>query len=196
VFKSIDFVPHRSFPEIVYYRDPIVQAQLTNILFLYSTTNVAIGYRQGMHEILAPLYFAVDWDSINDDVSMPLEDAELQEVCSRTWVAADAWSLFVAVMRGVGQWYEWRETPALSNPITSPLLGHVQLNVPQNHLDTEPYVTPIVKACNRIQSKLLKSVDPLLWKSMHSAGIEPQIYGMYDFGIDVPLSRPLTQDHT
>ena len=165
-----------SFPDIDYFRSPDVQLQLTNILFLYSQTHTTIGYRQGMHELLAPLFYAVDWDSVPDNTFL---QSEMNEFCSRDWVAADSWVLFDAVMRGVGQWYEWRETPpALPSATTSPLHGHIQLDLPNDQFDTTPYVTPVVKVCNRIQSTLLKNIDPILWKSVHDAGIEPQIYGM------------------
>jgi TBC1 domain family member 5 len=96
------------FPEVGYFRDPNVQSQLTNILFLYSVTNPSVGYRQGMHELLAPLYHAVDFDSISQDADTRLDPGML-EFCSSSWIAADAWGLFEAVMRGVSRWYEWRE---------------------------------------------------------------------------------------
>lgn len=178
------------FPDIGYFRDPLVQTQLTNILFLYSVTHPDIGYRQGMHELLAPLYYAVDFDSVS---SPPTADpSPVEEFCARTWVAADAWTLFSAVMRGVGRWYEWREvkrrrdsnadpgTPTASaNTARNPLASHVQLNVASTDgLGLQPYVAPIVQTCNRIQSVMLKSVDPHLWKNLQGSGIEPQIYGM------------------
>lgn len=147
-----------------------------NVLFLYSVTHPTIGYRQGMHELLAPLYYALDYDSIADDGDTSSDNQTLREVCSRSWVAADAWMLFESVMHGVSQWYEWRESPTLETS-TSALPTHVHLN-PNGQVDIKPFVAPIVQACNRIQSSLLKSVDPLLWKHMQSAGIEPQIYGM------------------
>jgi TBC1 domain family member 5 len=156
-----------------------VQTQLTNILFLYAITNPHIGYRQGMHELLAPLYYAIDFDSIPEDGSSELGIADIREFCSRIWVAADAWTLFIAVMRGVSRWYEWRDAPSqTAGSISSPFARHVILDDANGQLDTKPYVAPIVEVCNRIQSSLLKSVDPSLWKSMQCAGIEPQIYGM------------------
>jgi TBC1 domain family protein 5 len=195
----------RSFPEIGFFRDSEVQSQLTNVLFLYSVTNPDIGYftsyaqlslypspfimnahhhyhpgyRQGMHELLAPLYYAVDYDSIEDENSA-LDDAIIREICSRKWVAADAWSLFDSVMHGVERWYEWRESPptASSRNNASPLATHINLNIPDGRVDMQPYVVPVVQACNHIQSTLLQTVDPLLWKHMQTAGIEPQIYGM------------------
>lgn len=131
-----------------------------------------------MHEVLAPLYYALDYDSLTQHENA--KDFEIREICSKIWVAADAWVLFKIVMRGLSKWYEWRE-PSL-NPttrdISSPLATHVDLNIPDGQLGIKPYVAPIVEACERIQSNLLRTTDPLLWKHMQAVGIEPQIYGM------------------
>ncbi|KAI0693915.1 hypothetical protein BC835DRAFT_1351971 [Cytidiella melzeri] len=181
----------RTFPDIGYFRGPHVQSELTNVLFLYSVTHPNIGYRQGMHELLAPLYYAIDFDSIiPSDLSSSVE-----EFCSRAWVAADAWALFSAVMRGVGRWYEWREPKLPSDPsggVTTPtssinfgrdpLPSHIHLNLANTDINLapglHPYVAPIVDTCNKMQSVLLKSVDPQLWKSLQNSGIEPQMYGI------------------
>ncbi|TFK42631.1 rab-GTPase-TBC domain-containing protein [Crucibulum laeve] len=173
--KIIQQDVERTFPEIEFFRDAAIQAQLTNILFLYSSVHEDIGYRQGMHELLAPLYFAVSYDSIPEE-DREVEDVELRELCSETWIAADAWSLFEAVMGGVSQWYEWRERTVDNAP--SALATHVNLNIPDGQNGIQPYVAPIVKACTRIQSTLLNSTDPQLWKQMQASGIEPQIYGI------------------
>ena len=132
-----------------------------------------------MHELLAPLYYAVDYDSIPEGTSSTL-DTDLGETCSRTWVAADAWALFLAVMHGVSRWYEWREsdTSGIGASISLPA-NHVRLNS-DGKVNLQPYVAPIVQACNHIQGTLLRAVDPLLWKKIQDTGIEPQIYGMYE----------------
>lgn len=165
-----------SFPDVAYFRDAEVQAELTHILYLYSDMHPDIGYRQGMHELLAPLYYAVDYDSISEDTNA---DLTLKEFCSRSWVAADAWCLFTAVMKGASRWYEWQEkkAPAVSEPTSLP--SHVQVNMSIRDSQMKPYIAPIVEAANRVQSVLLKGVDPELWKALQTAGIEPQIYGMY-----------------
>jgi TBC1 domain family protein 5 len=157
-----------SFPDIGYYRAPVVQSQLASILFLYAVLHPDVGYRQGMHELLAPLYYAVDYDSL-PETSDP---DDLADLCARKWVAADAWVLFVRVMGGAGQWYEWREAPQRQVPAVA---GLVHLN---GQGGIEPYVTPILQACNRVQKELLKSVDPVLWGRLQAEGIEPQMYGM------------------
>ncbi len=107
--------PHHaisSFPDIGYYRSSVVQSHLASILFLCAVLHPDVGYRQGMHELLAPLYYAVDYDSLPDT---PDPD-DLAELCARTWVAADAWALFDRVMVGAGQWFEWREAPQRQLP--------------------------------------------------------------------------------
>lgn len=137
-----------------------------------------------MHELLAPLYYAVQYDSVlysGDD-----DPTTFQEFCSRTWVAADAWALFNIVMNGVSRWYEWRESPDRSLHLPS----HVQLDVTSGLTQLRPYVAPIVKTCNDIQTSLLRAVDLPLWNHMQKQGIEPQIYGMY-----VRHSRALSLVH-
>lgn len=164
---------HR-FPDIEYFRDPEVQSQLTLILYVHSVTHPEIGYRQGMHELLAPVLYTLDFDSVD-----PLEsnDADLTVLCNRTWVAADAWAIFGVIMEGVNGWYEWREPPPPSLP--SPLKSQFRHGGPQGPVDTKPYVAPIVLACQQLQADFLKSSDPVLWKSLQKSGVEPQIYGMY-----------------
>ncbi|KAI6117723.1 RabGAP TBC [Pisolithus croceorrhizus] len=162
--KIIQQDVERTFPDMGYFRSDEVQHQLTNVLFLYSAMHPDIGYRQGMHELLAPLFYAIDFDSVPEAHEVFETDSLFAEFCSRSWVAADSWALFSAIMQKVSQWYEWREPalpPAACGPIT-----------------LKPYVPPIVEACNRIQGNLLKSVDPTLYEAMQGAGIEPQIYGL------------------
>ncbi|KAI0059095.1 RabGAP/TBC [Artomyces pyxidatus] len=173
--KTISQDVERTFPDIAYFRESAVQSQLTHILFLYSVMHPAIGYRQGMHEILAPLYYAVDYDSLGDPSGLQAgSDDEMTEMCARRWVAADAWALFSSVMGAAGKWYEWRESPQEASLVP----GHVNLHVPDGRVNSEPYVAPILNACNRIQRELLKSVDPALWERLQAEGIEPQIYGI------------------
>lgn len=155
-----------------YFRNPEIQAELTNILYLFSTSNPNIGYRQGMHELLASIYQVVDYDSLLESDNVP---SILSEFCSRTWVAADSWLLFHHIMQAASKWYEWQEPKESAPVITS---SRAQGPGSGGPLALKPYVAPISEACARIQGTLLKSVDPALWRAMQNAGIEPQIYGM------------------
>ncbi|EJD06088.1 uncharacterized protein FOMMEDRAFT_104560 [Fomitiporia mediterranea MF3/22] len=171
--KTIRQDVERTFPDHDYFRDSDVQAQLTHILYVYSVTHPDIGYRQGMHELLAPLFHAVDYDSL---LPAENEDPGIIEFCSRTWVAADAWTLFDVVMDGMRSWYEWREpTPP---PMPAALQTQYRHGPPEGQLELKPYVAPIVIACQKLQSQMLRAADPQLWQGMQKAGVEPQIYGI------------------
>lgn len=137
-------------------------------------------YVSGMHELLAPLYYAVYYDSIVESDNQSQHDPTVQELCSSLWVAADAWALFEAIMRSTFRWYEWREPPQSTGGSQSPLKTHVHLNTSEyrGSVDIKPYVTPIVQTCNDIQSNLLRTTDFALWQHLQATGIEPQIYGM------------------
>ncbi|TDL27618.1 RabGAP/TBC [Rickenella mellea] len=171
--KTIRQDVERTFPDVAYFRDPDVQSQLTLILFVHSMTQPDIGYRQGMHELLAPILYALDYDALSDEADAP---SDLKEFCSHAWIAADAWALFRIFMQSVGVWYEWRE------PIPPSLPPHLKSQyrhgAPDGPVEIKPYVAPIVQACQRLQSDMLKPADPMLWRAMQNAGIEPQIYGI------------------
>lgn len=132
-----------------------------------------------MHELLAPLYYAVHYDAVSENEIQDPHYKDLEELCSANFIAADAWGLFKLVMNGVSKWYEWRETESERGSSTDPLTpfpNHGTIAIGQDGV--RPYVAPIVQACNHIQSTLLQACDPVLWQHIQKAGIEPQIYGM------------------
>ncbi|KAG8966039.1 hypothetical protein FRC03_012615 [Tulasnella sp. 419] len=162
--KTIRQDVERTFPEISYFRQSYVQEALTIILFLYSLEHPEIGYRQGMHELLAPIFHAVDYDSL-EGLQEQGDYAEVtKDFCDRTWVAADSWALFCMIMKYAGTWYEWQEPSRPSSP--------------RGQLDTTAYAAPIVRICNEITSDLLRTVDPALYSKMSQIEVEPQLYGI------------------
>ncbi|XP_073984518.1 TBC1 domain family member 5 isoform X2 [Rhodnius prolixus] len=52
----------RTFPGVDFFRGEIVQEAMINILFCYARENPTMCYRQGMHEVLAPVLFVVHCD--------------------------------------------------------------------------------------------------------------------------------------
>lgn len=111
---------------------------------------------------------AIDFDSVAEMESSGL-DPIFSELCARSWVAADSWALFSSLMSNISHWYEWREPTSLPSSSRGPI-------------NFKPYVPPIIQTCNNIQGVLLKSVDPVLHDAMQSAGVEPQMYGLYVSG--------------
>lgn len=49
----------RTFPGVDFFRKSLIQNAMTNILFYYAREHPYMCYRQGMHEILAPIIFVV-----------------------------------------------------------------------------------------------------------------------------------------
>lgn len=53
----------RTFPSLEFFRRQQVQEDLLNILFCYARSHPDLSYRQGMHELLAGLYYIVATDA-------------------------------------------------------------------------------------------------------------------------------------
>ena len=52
-----------SFPDQEYFRSDKVQNRMTDVLFVYAKVNSGLSYKQGMHELLAPIMMVIDGDS-------------------------------------------------------------------------------------------------------------------------------------
>ena len=52
----------RSFPDISYFRLSATHDTMTDILFIFAKLTPEVGYRQGMHELLAPILWTVDYE--------------------------------------------------------------------------------------------------------------------------------------
>ncbi len=141
-----------------FFREPSTQKRLLDILFIYSKLNPDTGYRQGMHELLAPILWVVDCDAIDaSTVSRSERQEELEteplmlDALDADFVEHDAFSLFCAVMQTAKSFYE------VGDSKTSPLVGRSR----------------------RIHDELLSIIDPELESHLHAIEILPQIYLMY-----------------
>ncbi|BGP01268.1 Rab-GTPase-TBC domain-domain containing protein [Rhodotorula toruloides] len=158
----------RTFPEVDYFRQAATQDRLTDILFIWCKLSPEIGYRQGMHELLAPLLLHVDFDSLP---STGAEDSLACVVLSRAHVEHDTWALFSSLMRSAKTFYD--HTPSVPvSPKTSAAFGATAASAQATHL-----VQPIVATANQLQS-LLKSLDSSLYTAFVRLQVEPQIYAI------------------
>ncbi|KAH7340523.1 rab-GTPase-TBC domain-containing protein [Rhizoctonia solani] len=158
--KTIQKDVERTFPDVDYFRSAGAQRMLADILFVYSRAHEGISYRQGMHELLAPVLWALDYDSL--DGKGEGQDAEMYEFLSRDYVPADAWVIFSRMMEGVSAWYEWQEPKPAVTGGPPPA----------------PWVAPINEICSKIGGEYLAACDPALSGRMSELGIEPQMYGI------------------
>lgn len=147
-------------PEHAFFREPSTQTMLLDILFVYCKLNRDVGYRQGMHEVLAPLLWVVSCDAI-DPASKQSESGDLEEVmlCSldHTYVEHDAFTLFGSVMRNVKTFYETGSAP-------------------ESVMNSSLSNSPIVERSKRIHEYYLQQTDPELAEHLTAIEILPQIF--------------------
>ncbi|KAK5098140.1 hypothetical protein LTR70_004385 [Exophiala xenobiotica] len=139
-----------------FFTEPSTQRKLLDILFIYSKLNPDTGYRQGMHEILAPVLWVVYQDSIDvKSISEGKKDEEgvdfMLDVLDSRHVEADAFNLFCAIMQTCKTFYETAEGRDSS---------------------------PIVAQSERIHKELLGAVDPDLSVHLEVVGVVPEIFAI------------------
>lgn len=158
----------RTFPDNDYFRIPRVQESMTNLLFVYAKLHIDVGYRQGMHEILAILFWVTDLDSLDSDAegTGTQSDSLAHTVLSRSHLDHDAYAMFNVLMTNMLSWYD----PEMTVSIPSPSIGSLGQSQASK-------VQPIVAKCSRIH-EMLKKVDFELWRRMEELQIEPQIWGI------------------
>lgn len=161
IFQDVE----RCMPENLYFREPTTQAFLLDILFVFCKLNADVGYRQGMHEVLAPILWVVSRDAIeaqkDEAESKPADegDALIESMLDPSYIEHDTFTMFCIVMQTAKSFYEstgnarQSSTPASSN-------------------------SPIVERSKRIHEIYLKDTDPELTAHLTAIEVLPQIFVM------------------
>ncbi|KAL4741306.1 rab-GTPase-TBC domain-containing protein [Aspergillus similis] len=150
----------RCLQENHFFHDPATKAKMVDILFIYSKLNPDLGYRQGMHELLAPILWVVDRDAIDPKSreqftsTGQLENSMLQLLDSE-FIEHDAFSLFCSVMQSTRIYYEHNT--------------HQSMNGQADAI-------PIVLRCEHIHNDLLVATDLELADHLQALEILPQIF--------------------
>jgi TBC1 domain family protein 5 len=165
IFQDIE----RCMPDEPYFRQARTQQMMLDILFVFCKINQDVGYRQGMHELLAPILWVVEQDAINlgddsDQGSGQEGDSLLKQILDPTCIEHDAFTLLSLIMRTAKSFYELGEPDLRSN---TPLAG----TPPQR-------VSPIVERSERIHKVYLARVDPDLARHLTDIEVLPQIFLM------------------
>ena len=145
-------------PENAYFREPPTQSMLLDILFIYCKLNRDIGYRQGMHEVLAPVLWVMFCDAIGPEQIPQHEKGSL--ICislDLAFIEHDAFTIFGKIMQTVKSFYEMGNS---SEPTTAGLLNN----------------SPIVERSKRIHENYLQHADPELAEHLTAIEILPQIF--------------------
>ncbi|KAI4651829.1 hypothetical protein J4E93_002025 [Alternaria ventricosa] len=149
IFQDIE----RCMPDNVYFRQPATQTMMLDILFVWCKMHPDIGYRQGMHEILAPLLWVVERDAI--DVAgqqTGAMDHTLAEMLDSGYIEHDTHMLFSIIMQTAKSFYAPAETGSITKD------------------------TPMLARSSRIFEGSLPKVDPELYTHLVKLEIVPQIF--------------------
>lgn len=146
-------------PDEPFYHQESTQTLILDILFVWVKLNPDLGgYRQGMHELLAPLVYIVDQDAIDrKDVGEAVADPMMLEMLDSSFIEHDAFILFSKVMEHAKPFYE------VSMDASGPLSGEQ---------------SAIVEKSREIHEIALMTVDPELARHLKSIEILPQIFLM------------------
>lgn len=177
----------RTFPEMHYFQEEDVRTKLTDVLFCYARENEQLLYKQGMHELLAPIVFVLHCDhqafQHASETASPSE--EMKVLLDPKFHEHDAYAMFSQLMETAEPWFSSFEREVRKGK--EEMLTSIPFARPQ---DCGPSVAVVTKV-NRIQDQLVKKHDNELHMHLNRLEIAPQIYGIrwvrLLFGREFPL---------
>ena len=140
-------------PDNVYFRQPATQNMMLDTLFVWCKMHPDVGYRQGMHEILAPILWVVERDAIESSAAPSAEvDYNMAEIMDSRFIEHDTFTLFRLVMQTAKSFYAPAETGSTAKD------------------------TPMLQRSARIFEQHLPEADPALSAHLVKLEIVPQIF--------------------
>ncbi|KAM8922045.1 TBC1 domain family member 5 [Lycaon pictus] len=177
----------RTFPEMQFFQQENVRKILTDVLFCYARENEQLLYKQGMHELLAPIVFILHCDHQAflhaSESAQPRQ--EMKTLLNPEYLEHDAYAMFSQLMETAEPWFSTFEHDGQKGKET--LMTPIPFARPQ---DLGPTIAIVTKV-NQIQDHLLKKHDIELYMHLNRLEIAPQIYGLrwvrLLFGREFPL---------
>ncbi|KAM6959022.1 TBC1 domain family member 5 isoform 2-T2 [Aplochiton taeniatus] len=177
----------RTFPEMCYFQGEDVRTKLTDILFCYARENEQLLYKQGMHELLAPIVFVLhcDHQAFQHASETAKPSDEMKSLLNPLYHEHDAYAMFSQLMETAEPWFSSFEREVRKGK--EEMMTSMPFARPQ---DLGPSVAIVTKV-NRIQDQLVKKHDVELHMHVNRLEIAPQIYGIrwvrLLFGREFPL---------
>ncbi|XP_061443404.1 TBC1 domain family member 5 isoform X2 [Rhineura floridana] len=178
----------RTFPEMQYFQEENVRKILTDVLFCYARENEQLLYKQGMHELLAPIVFILHCDHQAflhaSEAAQPSE--EMKVLLNPEYLEHDAYAVFIHLMKTAEHWFSTYEHD--SQKEKDAMMTPIPFARPQ---DLGPSIAIVAKV-NQIQDHLLKKHDIELYMHLNRLEIAPQIYGLtnLNLGHDSTMDLP------
>lgn len=146
-----------------FFREPSTKSMMLDILFVYSKLNPDLGYRQGMHELLAPILWVVERDAVAQSTkTIPVnatdDESVMLHLLDANYIESDSFNLFCSVMQVARSFYEHTDD--------KPVNGQAEM-------------APIVARSQFIHNELLVAADHELATHLNAIEILPQIFLTY-----------------
>ncbi|XP_058981277.1 TBC1 domain family member 5 isoform X2 [Musca domestica] len=166
----------RTFPGVDFFRKPAIQNIMINILFYYARDHPYMSYRQGMHEILAPILFVMYGDHqsflhFKEIANYSDIDDTLLEVMNPLYLEADSYFIFSRVMASIESYYRVRGS-MVSTSGNSVALSDPD-KVPAYASEVE-----VITQLNFIRDKILAKEDLHLHNYLIKLDIPLHIFGI------------------
>ncbi|KAF2224269.1 rab-GTPase-TBC domain-containing protein [Elsinoe ampelina] len=152
----------RCMPDNTYFRLERTHAVMLDVLFIFCKLNPDVGYRQGMHELLAPILWVIECDAIQNGTHGS-DDFMISQLCDARFIEHDAFTLFSLVMQNAKHFYEQkahRRQPSNSKQSSGKLEN------------------PIITVISRIFDDYLPRLDPELAAHLRDVELLPQVFLM------------------
>ncbi|KAH6897041.1 rab-GTPase-TBC domain-containing protein [Thelonectria olida] len=145
-------------PDEASYHEDHTQAMILDILFMYCKLNPERGgYRQGMHELLAPMVYAIQQDALDTSTLSPNTlDESFVKTLDASYIEHDAFILFSRLMEHAQSFYEIKGSSSSSAKTQDS--------------------SAIVERSKFIHEVCLHKVDPELAAHLTNIEILPQIF--------------------
>jgi TBC1 domain family member 5 len=157
-------------PDEANYHNSRIQDMVTDILFIYCRANPNRGgYRQGMHELLAPFVHVLETDAVDSAVAGKNDgiDEQLLELTNADFIEHDAYILFSALMDYAQIFYAVDDSDSRSTTGNS-----------ADRWQARGQSASIVERSKFIHQVCLQKVDPELAMHLTSMEVLPQIFLM------------------
>lgn len=165
----------RTFPKMDFFRSEGIQLTMVNILFCYAREHPEICYRQGMHEVLAPLLYVMHGDQqflLRARESAAVSD-KAAEILDPAWLEEDAYWLFSKLMTHLAGNYRVKNVSPLTTGHFPSSLG--QSNGHSSHVGAE---TELTMRLSYIKGELLPRLDKELYQHFKILDIPFQTFGI------------------
>ena len=158
------------------------------ILFLWSSMNADTSYRQGMHEVLAPLFYKMMEERLG---SAPSEEEKkcltatqklAHIVMNEAHVEADTFWMFDTIMKQLKPLFRVQSSEERAAMMARLRKKREERGVGKGgsravSIGDLPQL-PLQQCCNYIQHTIVKQADPELYARLDEFNIEPQLYAI------------------